>query len=168
MRGEEVGGGWPQGEGAQVQGHCHCPQQKGRGSAGADACPMGGSQKAPYPQVPLAQKACLHPPSFWQMGRDLGGRGGGGGEQLHGLVVAVHAGGVENFDLAGSNASRSACSKLRARGVQAALHTSPPHCNQNNCMHIAMRMVLWHLQHPTTEWGNPHPPQQICHAREGV
>ena len=43
---------------------CHCPQQKGRGPAGADACPMGGSQKAPSRQVPPAQNAYLHPAPF--------------------------------------------------------------------------------------------------------
>ena len=25
-------------------------------------------------------------------------------------------------------------------------------------MYIAVRVVLWHLEHPTSEWGNPPPP----------
>ena len=74
--GERQGGAWSQEEGVQAEGHCHCPQQKGRGVAGADACPKGVIQKAPSPQVPLAQNACLHPPSFWQTGRDWGVGGG--------------------------------------------------------------------------------------------
>ena len=127
---------------------------------------MGGSQeKAPSPQFPRAQNACLHPAPFRQMGRDWGG---GGGEQLHGPLVAVHARGVEIFDMAGTNASRSIGAQLRAGGVRAGVHTSPPHCNEKNCMYIAVRVVLWHLEHPTSEGTHPPPPQDICHAREGL
>ena len=38
---------------------------------------------------------------------------GGGDEMLHGIVVAVYARGVEVYDLAGTNASKSTCVKFR-------------------------------------------------------
>ena len=74
---------------------------------------------------------------------------------LPAIVVAVHAGGVEVYDLAGTNASKSTCAKLCTGGAAAALHTSPPRCNQRNYLYIALRVVMWHLQHPTTEWAKP-------------
>ena len=98
-----------------------------------------------------------------------GRRGGGGGEMLHGIVVALHERGVEVYDLAGTNASKSTCAKLRVGGVAVALHTSPPHCNQSNCLYIAVRVLMWHLQHPTREWDKPPSPlEKFCNAREGV
>ena len=130
--------------------------------------PMGGSQKAPSPQVPPLRKITASTlPPFGK--RDVT-QGGGGDEQLHGHVATVHAGGVEIFDLAGTNASRSACMKLCAWGVEAALHTPPPPpCN-------AIKKVVCILQCGwccgtcnTPQWsGGTPPPQQICHAREGV
>ena len=81
-----------------------------------------------------------------------------GEEQLHRLVAAVYAGGVEFFDLAGTNASKSVGAELRARCVRVGVHTSPQQCNKKNCMYIAVRVVLWHLEHPTSEWGRPPPP----------
>ena len=118
--------------------------------------------KSPLPKMPAST---LPPFGKW----DVTG-GGGGEEQPHGLVAAVHAGGVENFDLAGTNACTSACAELRAGGIRAAPHTSPPHRNQRNLMYIAVRVMLWHVKHPTTEWENPPPPppQQSCHATEGL
>ena len=105
--------------------------------------PHGGEAKKRHL---LAQNACLHPPSCWQMGRDWGGGG-----MLHGILVPVHEGGVEVYGLANTNASKSTCAKLRAGGVAVALHTIPPHCNPKNCLCIVVRVLLWHLQHPTTE-----------------
>ena len=49
---------------------------------------------------------------------------------LHGVVVVVHEGGIEVYDLAGTNASKSCCEQLRKGGVAVTLHTSPSHCNQ--------------------------------------
>ena len=50
-------------------------------------------------------------------------------EILHGVVVVVHERGVEVYDLAGTNASKSCCEQLRKRGIAVTLHTSPSHCN---------------------------------------
>ena len=61
--------------------------------------------------------------------------------QLHGPVAAVHAAGVQIFDLAGSNASRSVGAELRAGAFGVGLHTSAPHCTKKNCMYIAMRVL---------------------------
>ena len=66
-------------------------------------------------------------------------------------------GGVEVYDLAGTYGSKSTCAKLRARGVAGALHTSLKHCNQKNCLYIALPVLLWHLQHTTIEWGTTPP-----------
>ena len=50
---------------------------------------------------------------------------------------------------------QSTCVRLRARSVAVALHTSPPHCSQENCLYIALRVLPRHLQHPTREWDKP-------------
>ena len=74
---------------------------------------------------------------------------GGGGGVLHGVVVAVHEGGVE---VTGTNVSKSTCEKLRKWGVVVTVHTSPSHCNQKSCLSIAARVLLSHLQHPMGKW----------------
>ena len=39
-------------------------------------------------------------------------------------------GGLEIFDLVGTNASKSIGAELRAKGVRVGVHTSPPHSNE--------------------------------------
>ena len=74
---------------------------------------------------------------------------GGGEEVLHGVVVVVHEGRVEDYDLVPTNSSKSCCEQLRKGGVAATPHTSPSQCNQKGCLYIAVYVLLWHLQHPT-------------------
>ena len=79
-------------------------------------------------------------------------------------------GGVEVYDVAGNNVSKSTCERLRKVGVALSLHTSPSHWNQQNCLYIAVPVLLWHLQHPTGEWPKLHPlknfamPRRECRA----
>ena len=86
----------------------------------------------------------------------------GGGGMLHGIVVAVHEGGVEFYDLIGTNASKSKCTRLREGGVAIAMHTSPSHCHQKNCLCIAVGVLLWHLQHRIREWDKPPAQKKIA------
>ena len=112
--------------------------------------PHGGKPKSAISSSPPCPK-CLPPLSLCLASKWDVAAGGGGG-MLHGIVVAMHARGFEVYDLAGTSAFKSTCAKIRARGVAATLHTSAPHCSQKNCLYIAVRVLLWHLQHPTTEW----------------
>ena len=97
--------------------------------------------KAPLPKLP--------PPPIWGMGGDWGG----GEEMLHGVNVVVHEGGVEVYDLAGTNAPKSCCEQLRKGRVGFTLHTSPPHCNKKNCVRIAVRVRVLLNVRPTLPWG---------------
>ena len=118
--------------------------KKAEGLLAQMRAPWGEARKRHFLKSPLPKMPASTLPPFgkWDMT-------GGGGEQLHGPVAAVHAGGVEIFDLAGTNASKSVGAELRAGGVRVGLHTGPPHCNKTNCMYIAVRVVLWYLEHPT-------------------
>ena len=86
-------------------------------------------------------------------------------ERLHRVVFATHQGGVEVYDLAGTNASEFRGERLRKGGVAVTLHTSPSHCNQKRCLSIAVRVLGWHLQHPTRK--SPKPPSLKHFAMPG-
>ena len=74
---------------------------------------------------------------------------------LDGVVVVVREGGVEVYVSAGANASKSCCDRLWKGGVVVTLHTSPSQCNTKNGFYIAVRELLWHLQHTTRAWSKP-------------
>ena len=103
--------------------------------------------KSPQPQMPASN---LPPFGKWELK--------GGAEMLHGIVVAVHAGGVEVYDLAGNNACKSLCAKVCARGVAIALRTCPPHCNQKNWLYIAVGLVPWLCNTPEQSGAKCPPP----------
>ena len=108
------------------------------------------------PKAPTLEGATLQMPHSTLLTFGVWEVTGAGGGMLHGVVVVAHEGVVEVYDLASANASKSTCQKLRKGGVAFTLHTSPSHCNQKNCLYTAVRLLLWHLQHPTG-YGLIHP-----------
>ena len=108
--------------------------------------------KAPLPKMP---PSTLPPFGKWEV------TGGGGGGCPTVLWLWCTKWGVEVDDLAGTNASESCCNQLRKGGFEVTLHTSPSHCNQENCLYIAVRVLLWRMQHPTREWSKPPPPPPL-------
>ena len=81
--------------------------------------------KAALPKTPPST------PPIWGMG----GFFLGGEEMLHSMVVTVHKGGVEVYDVAGNNVSKSTCERLRKVGVQSAC-TPAPHTGINKIVYI--------------------------------
>ena len=71
------------------------------------------------------------------------------------MVFAGHPGGWEVYDLAATAVSRSCTQKLRERGVSLRMHTAPDSCNCRNCLCVAVKVILWHMSHPVSVWGNP-------------
>ena len=102
--------------------------------------------KAPLPKMP---PSTLPPFGKWEV------TGGHVEELLHGVVYAGHRGGWEVYDLAATVVSRSCTQKLRERGVSVRMHTAPDSCNRRNCMYVAVKVILWHMIHPVSVWGNP-------------
>ena len=102
--------------------------------------------KAPLPKMP---PSTLFPFGKWEVTR------GHQEELLHGVVLAGHPGGWEVYDLAATAVSRSCTQKLRERGILVRMHTAPDSCNRRNCMYVAVKVILWHMTHPVSVWGNP-------------
>ena len=102
--------------------------------------------KAPLPKLP--------PSTLLPFGKgDV--TGGHQEELLHGVVFVGHRGGWEVYDLAPAAVSKSCTHKLREGGISVRTHTAPESCTRRNCMYVAGRMLLWHMSHPVSVWGNP-------------
>ena len=35
------------------------------------------------------------------------------------------------------------------------MHTAPGSCNRHNCMYVAVKITLWHMNHPVSVWDTP-------------
>ena len=113
--------------------------------------------KSPQPKT---HASTLPPFGKWDV------TGGGGGKQPHGLVAAVHAGGVDICDLAATNVSRSGA-ELRAGGIRVGVHTWPRTSFKNLYVYCSAGGAVA-PQAPHLRMGEPPPPQEICHAGEGL
>ena len=81
--------------------------------------------------------------------------GGHQQELLHNVVFVGHPGGWEVYDLAATAASKPCTQKLREGGISVRMHTGPESCTRRSCMNVAARVLLWHMSHPVSVWGNP-------------
>ena len=59
------------------------------------------------------------------------------------------------YDLAATAVSKSCTHKLREGGISARMHTDPESCTRRNCMYVAVMVLLRHMSHPVSVWGNP-------------
>ena len=71
------------------------------------------------------------------------------------MVFVGPPGGWEVYDLAATAASKSCTQKLREGGISVRMHTGPESCTRRSCMNVAVRLLLWHMSHPVSVWGNP-------------
>ena len=71
------------------------------------------------------------------------------------MVFEGHPGGWEMYDLAATAVSKSCTQKLKEGGISVRKHTAPESCNRRNGLYVAVRVLLWHMSHLVSLWGNP-------------
>ena len=80
---------------------------------------------------------------------------GGGGGCSTVLLLRCTKGGLKFMTWLAPMPPSHVATSCGKGGVGVTLNTSPLQCNQENCLYIAVRVLLWHVQHPTGQWSKP-------------